>query len=734
MLRDFVRGSTPREKILWGMPDMPGSSQTMTHDLKLTVSVGTGRKDTRWVPQETTWSNLVRRLSPDKLVRTGETAAQYQRMTRTQRNRAKDVGGFVGGTVQGRRKNGNVQDRTLITLDADYATDELWPKWASMGFAGCAYSTHSHTPESPRLRLVIPLLTPIDPTLYEPLARKVASWLGMDLFDDTTYQATRLMYWPNASKDGEYFYEVADALILDPQAVLAEYTDPKNPDEWPRSSRQQNDRRRPVNEKASDPTTKEGWIGAFCRAYNVVEAIEKFIPDVYTPSDTKNRYTYTKGSVPEGLVIYSDYSEADHAYSWHDTDPAKGHSQNAFDLVRIHKFGGLDAIRDEDLENAPGSRASHQAMIALCEKDEAVQAEYLAARRGDFTDPPDPVGAEPLPSIISAAELQQTDLPPVRWVVEKILPYGEAFLTAPPKYYKSWFVLHLGICVALGAPFLGFRTHKSPVLYLALEDSLSRLKGRSDLILRNYGGFAPSNLFYSIKASTIRTGLFEEMDTFLAAQPDCKLVIVDIFQKVRDGPLSRQEGPYQADTREAGALKAFADSRGICVLIVHHTNKRDGDSVSRMSGTNGIAGAADTLWSLEKKKRSDLEATFNVTGRDVDAAEYAISFNKEQMVWTMLGDREDVAALEAAKRYGSDPIVQTVRDLLTESNPWSGSLQQLASEIETRHDITYSTAALGKALRALAPELLSRDSITHEIGTGRARRTHRLAKCAGCAL
>ena len=698
----------------------------MKDNLKVTISTGRSRKDQNWKPQTLLWPELLDRLSPARLVRTAETVEQYQAMSREQRGAAKDKGGFVGGTVRGRRKKASVSDRSLITLDADFATPALLEAWRARGLAGCVYSTHSHTADAPRLRLVVPLLRPIPADQYEPIARRVASWVGMDQFDDTTYQATRLMYWPSAPKDGDYLYEAFDGPALDPAEVLGTFEDWKDSRSWPVSSRETKQPRRP-GEKASDPTIKEGWIGAFCRAYDVLDAIEKYIPEAYVQSDVRDRWTYTRGSTPGGLVIYSDFSDYDHAYSWHDTDPASGQNCNSFDLVRIHLFGHLDAAADGSMSG----RESYQAMIDLCERDEAAAAEYLAAQRADFAElvGTGSTAERKAPSgPISAADLQQMELPPVQWLADKILPHGLTLLVAPPKSYKSWMVQHLALCVALGAPFLGFKTHKATVLYLALEDSANRLKGRGEAILENLGGFAPGNLYYNTTAPTMKTGLFTELDAFLSEHPGCKLIIVDTLQKVRDGATSRTEGAYQTDYREAGALKAYADSRGLCLLLVHHANKRDeqGDAVTRISGTHGIGGAADTIWSLKRKKRSDPDAVFEITGRDVEAAEYAVEFDTKAMQWKLLGDRSDVVAMEAVRKYQQNSIVKTIKALLTEQGAWEGGLLALAVEIETRFDDTYSEAALGKALRALAPDLLKHDSILHETGTGRARRTHRL--------
>ena len=177
----------------------------------ITISVGESRRATHWVPKTVSWDKLVKRLSSP--VRTAETVAEYAVMSKDQRGEAKDVGGYVGGRLEGGiRKAGSITDRQLICLDADYADMGLWDLWDIMiGKACLMHTSHSHTPEQPRLRFVIPLSRPVTAAEYEPIARKLAYLLDINAFDDTTYEASRLMFWPSVSKDGEFIVRVYDS-------------------------------------------------------------------------------------------------------------------------------------------------------------------------------------------------------------------------------------------------------------------------------------------------------------------------------------------------------------------------------------------------------------------------------------------------------------------------------------------------------------------------------------------
>ena len=186
------------------------------------------------------------------------------------------------------------------------------------------------------------------------------------MFDDTTYQPHRLMYWPSTSSDGEFIYKRQEGYWLDPDEVLNKYLDWKDVSFWPVSSRQ-SVRINTQIKKQEDPLAKKGIIGAFCRTYGIAEAIEKYLPEVYISTTTEGRYTYAEGSTVGGLVTYEDKF----AYSHHGTDPISGMLCNAFDLVRIHKFGA----RDEDAKpDTPANRMpSFTAMSEFAAEDPEVK-------------------------------------------------------------------------------------------------------------------------------------------------------------------------------------------------------------------------------------------------------------------------------------------------------------------------------------------------------------------------
>lgn len=338
------------------------------------ISIGKSRKDVHWKVKDVKWEDLCEMLL--ETVRTKESVAEYKAMDKTSKAEVKDIGGFVGGVVEnGRRTKASVTARSLITLDADYA-DKAFIENAELlsDNAMCIYSTHSHTPSAPRLRVVMPLSREVSVEEYEPIARMVASDLGIEQFDVTTYEANRLMYWPSTPRDGEYSFRVVEGPPVNADEILNRYANWHDVTTWPTSSLEPSVRIKSAKAQG-DPTSKPGLVGVFCRAYDVPSAIEHFLPDVYEPCEGGGRYTYIGGTSTAGVVIYQD---GQFAYSHHATDPANGMLCNAFDLVRVHKFGDLDYAADS--ETPVNKLPSYQRMCELVQEDDVCK-ELLVTER-----------------------------------------------------------------------------------------------------------------------------------------------------------------------------------------------------------------------------------------------------------------------------------------------------------------------------------------------------------------
>lgn len=331
----------------------------LNNDIGLSIAVGLSVSSKSWKNTKTMWSDLVKKLSTP--VVTAETYKRFISATKQEQGKIKDVGGFVGGFLtNGKRDKTSVLYRQLITLDIDFSHENFW--WDFTMLFDCAaviHSTHKSCPEKPRHRLVIPLDREVSQEEYQAIARKVAGDLNIDLFDQSTFDVNRLMFWPSISSDAEYYFEYQDGPILDADYILSLYNDWHDTTEWPAAS-DSNDIIQQAIKKQENPVDKKGIVGLFCRTYTIQSAIETFLSDTYT-SAGEDRYTYANGSTAAGLIVYDDIF----AYSHHGTDPAGGRLCNAFDLVRIHRFGHLDTGKEKEDKD----KKSFKAMEELASKD-----------------------------------------------------------------------------------------------------------------------------------------------------------------------------------------------------------------------------------------------------------------------------------------------------------------------------------------------------------------------------
>ena len=357
---------------------------------EINIAVGTSRYTLKWKNKSISVKEFIERLSKPTV--TQETVKEYQSMLKGRQDDLKDVGGYVGGLLKGGRRTANsVANRSIITLDLDHAeqnnTDRIISRIESaMGsMAWVVHSTHKHTEENPRLRIVSFLDRPVYADEYQAIARKLAERINIEWFDDSTFEPHRLMFWPSIPSDAKNVFidytvsiDGAELVPVPADEILSEY----GPDEawkdttfWPTSSRQAAVLKREI-ERQADPLTKKGVVGAFCRVYDIHAAISSHLSEVYR-HEGGDRYTFLDGSTSKGLSVYDNKF----AYSHHSTDPASNVLCNAFDLVRIHKFGHLDENSREDVPTH--KLQSYKAMCEFAEEIKEVKVEMI---KNLFTD------------------------------------------------------------------------------------------------------------------------------------------------------------------------------------------------------------------------------------------------------------------------------------------------------------------------------------------------------------
>lgn len=302
------------------------------------IAEGKGVEDTNWENKDVSWEYLCQRM--EHPIRTPETFKQYQRMTKKQKAKAKNVGAFMGGKLEhdGRRKAESVEFRSMLTFDLDECTDAIIEKLKESPYKLGMYSTHSHTSKKPRIRVLIPLTRNVTAAEFEAIARKTAAdWKLINAIDKASFRVAQCMYWPSAASDGDYFYHCKNGKILNADNVLNQYDDWKNVEEWPRCREERNIPKAGGHVRRKDPRGDSSVSQKFCSQYTIQEAIEQFLSDKYLPTDNEDRWTYAEAETSGGLVVYDNGLWA---YSFHQSDPASdGHIHSAFELVQIHKFG-----------------------------------------------------------------------------------------------------------------------------------------------------------------------------------------------------------------------------------------------------------------------------------------------------------------------------------------------------------------------------------------------------------
>ena len=338
---------------------------------ELHIAYGNSSHTKRWRNVTTTWDELVDKLRTT--IRTAETVEDYKNMKKADRDAVKDHGGFVGGQLrEGLRQIDKVLSRSMITLDGDKVTREFVDEFEKrMHYGAVLYSTHSSTPKAPRVRVIVPLTRDVTPEEFIAVSRYLAKDLGIEMFDECSYRVNQLMYWPSTPSDGEYLYCEVKEPWLDPDIILEEHPEWRDPTLLPTSPRE-SIANTISDKKVQDPLTKDGIVGVFNREYHPIQkAVEAFLSDIYEPSSDGNRYHYIPSDSGAGVEIKQD---GKFLYSHHASDPACMKLCNAFDIVRIHKFGGAD------------DKASFKKMAEFAAQDPRVKLRIFAEKQKEAAD------------------------------------------------------------------------------------------------------------------------------------------------------------------------------------------------------------------------------------------------------------------------------------------------------------------------------------------------------------
>ncbi len=311
---------------------------------------------------------------------------------------------------------------------------------------------------------------------------------------------------------------------------------------------------------------------------------------------------------------------------------------------------------------------------------------------------------------VSMTELYDTLYPPRTPVVDGFLYGGTYLFVGAPKVGKSFFMGQLAYHIAMGIPLWDYPVRKGTVLYLALEDDYARLQRR---LSQMFGIESADNLYFATQAKTLKEGLDGELEEFVKQHTDARLIIIDTLQKVRE--VGGETFSYSNDYEIVTKLKAFSDKYGICLLVVHHTRKMEsGDSFDMISGTNGLLGAADGAFIMQKKKRTDNTAVLDIVGRDQPDQELTIEFDRECCIWKF-----KKAETELWKQP-PNPLLEAINEFLAEGRPeWEGTATELLKQLP---DMQLSANVLSRKLNVVNSQLLNDYGIFYDNKRGHERR------------
>lgn len=599
---------------------------------KYLISVAGSSKSTNWKRKSYTWDTLVSEMAHPKMVGS-ETMREFDLLAKSEKAIRKDVGGFVGGTLAGGRRTKNaVTGRSLITLDVDYGENDFFFDFC-MNFtcAAAIYGTRSDRPNKRRYRLIIPLDREIDNREeYEAASRKVAEILGIELFDPTTFQAERLMYWGSVSKDQEFYFETQEGDALNVDELLDMYGSDdawKDVRKWAFTDNEEKTIRSTVSE-AGEPTDKPGMIGAFCRIYTIQEAIDKYLSDVYEECDN-DRYTYKGGSSAAGMIVYDDKF----AYSHHSTDPiGDGHVYNAYDLVRIHLFGHL------------GKEESERQMSKLIQEDEACLRELVKANdcMDDFEDVSDE-------SVEEAEETLDWDLDSKGKKIVTIRNFVNAIKTDPLLNNLLAYDQFRGVIVYTRKPYFDSSLGKGDIFddtaEAIIRERIETMHGiySTAKLCDAIESVANKNGFHPIKRylDGLEWDMTPRIDGFLQKYMGASntVFVKEAFRKMLVAAVARI---YEPGTKfDTALIMVSHQGAGKSTLIQRLAKGWFNDSLTSMEGTKAYESIQNAwlveLAELSAVKKSDLEVMKNFISKREDTyrAAYAkrIKTHRRQCVF-----------------------------------------------------------------------------------------------------
>lgn len=323
-----------------------------------------------------------------------------------------------------------------------------------------------------------------------------------------------------------------------------------------------------------------------------------------------------------------------------------------------------------------------------------------------------PKPIQPL-SIISARELMNTDYPPLSFTIDKILPQGIFILAGSGKIGKSWLSLDMCVAVANGGSLWEFKANEGEVLYLALEDTHPRLKGRLERITAEHSH--NDKLHLAISSLGITDGLIQQVKDFIAAKPTTRLIVIDTLERIRNS--EQDKSMYSCDYRDINRLREILDGNTVTLLLVHHTRKMyDPDPLNTLSGSTGLVGAVDGVWVLEKEKRTEGKGKLTIANRDTEGYCFKVEFDKANCRWNFIGIDDGKITSETDENF-----CYLIGSFINEQ--WQGTATQLVDYLKQMDsNLSIDPRSISRKLESVSEQLKSNYGIDFKaVRTGKSR-------------
>jgi RecA/RadA recombinase len=567
-------------------------------------------------------------------------------------------GWFCPSEFSPRHRHGaNLVLRHALTLDYDRITPaDLQRITASLApYAHVVYTTWSHTKENPRIRVVMPTDRPMDATEFCAVSRWVANLAGIELAARESHKPAQMMFQPTRKPGAKFFAKQNAAPWLNVDEVLATYEDWTDHTSWPKCAT--GDEQYDVSELPPAPSTKPGIVGEFCRAFDVPAAIERFeLP--YVPTNAADRYTFTHGSRPEGAVLYDDGQKL---HSHHDSDPAHG-QHNAYDLVRLHRFGELDKGVSGELASLPSSKAMAEFARSLPEIQKAQAADEFEVL-GPLTTEEEELASEakkPRFRVIPAEEFAVTGQ--LAWIIKKVLPKAElVVLYGESGAGKSFLALDLAAAVSRGVDWQELKTLPGRVVYVCAEGA-GGFKNR----LQAYARDRDTELASLPAVVPDAPNLLElehvlDLTRAIVEKGRADLIVIDTLAATTAGG---NENSGEDMGKVIAHCKKMHKATGALILLIHHSGK---DAAKGARGWSGLKAAADA--EIEVTRNGDFRTVRLSKMKDgADSIEWTFKLNTVVLGMDDDGDEISSCVIEFVapeeKKAADEPVGARQRMLL----------------------------------------------------------------------